>query len=479
MTSLWIRVLLLQTLIFLVMVCVGRLFLGLRWRTACLAMALALPTPLFKVSPGAAGLIFSADLVVVFFVFQWAFGVLRARPDCTRSPARFMFLAISILFLLPGMSTFLGYLIFPEANRGLNYVAANTFRQIGYLVVFWAMTKKMQWEERPDRFVILQCLMFGAVAICGLVQYAAKIDLDMWAEIRGLDQVGQTYGGGFMGLYRGAVGAYSIGVVAALTMLILRVRSGMILGPVITIIIFGMMLAVGTRQGVAIGAFAFFLSLVFFVRSLPAGTRFAAFFRATGFLLLVGILALVAVKVVFPAQFDAWIVKRFAGFESLSSIIALVKSRDVYGMSLAVQNLKDNPLMLFFGLGHGTETRTGTIFVKYGDHELLNIWQIGGLPLLLSYIAFLLMLLVRFRRYRFLTDPVSRIYVATAFVVLASSIPLLYGHFFILNAYSGNAPVGYWHWSLFGGALGVLTKPEYMEGRQPEYVMYDASPAFT
>jgi hypothetical protein len=475
MSPLWIQVLLLQAIIYLLMVFAGRFFLGLRWRSAGLAVALTLPVPLFKVSPGSAGLVFPADIVAVIFVLQWLFGGVKARPDSERFPTTILFLAALILLVLPSLSTAIGYVFYPEAVRGMNYVAATTVRQFGYLMVFWAMARKMQWEEHPDRFIILQCLAFTAVAACGLLQYTGRVNLDLWYEIQGVDPTFQGYGGGFMGLYRGAVGAYGIGIVAALTILLPRLKSGLILAPLATALIFGMILAVGSRQGIAIGAFAFFLSLILSVRSLPAGTRFVAFLRPVFLLLLMGVVVLLTVNVAAPAGFREWIAKRYAGFESADTLVDMAKSRDVSGMTWAIDNLKDHPMMAAFGLGLGTEGAIGPIFVKYGDHELLNVWQVGGVPLLLCYILFLLMLLVHFHRYRFMTDPANRACVVAAFAVLLSSIPLLYGHFFMLNAGAGNAPVGYWDWALFGGALGILTKPETVEVSEDETELYAAS----
>ncbi|MFA6133506.1 MAG: hypothetical protein WC869_05770 [Phycisphaerae bacterium] len=475
MSPLWIRVLLLQTLICVVMVPIGRLFLGLRWRSACLAVVLTLPVPLFKVSPGTAGLVFSADLVALVFLLMWAAGSLKWRLDCGRPPGFLTMMASAILVFLPIFSTLMGYLFYSDVPREIKFIALNTMRLIGYLIVFRSMMMKMQLEQHPDRFVILQCLTFVAVAACGLIQYVFKVNLDLWYEIQGTDTSAVGFGGGFMGLYRGTVGAYSIGILAALTMLMPRVRLGLLLASVSTIVIFGGMLAVGTRQGVVIGVFALCLSLSLSVSSLPPGHRVGTFFKSLGLVLLMGTLTAVLASVALPSAFREWVSMRFTGLETVGSVVDLAKSRDVTGMSAAFQNLVSHPMMMFFGMGEGTEWRTGSVFVVQVDSEFFNVWQIGGFPLLMAYFIFLVALMVKLRHYRSLTDPANRVCVAAAFAVLASSIPLLYGHFFLLNPNAANTPVGYWDWALFGGALGILTKPEYIEVSEAEYAMYAAS----
>jgi len=429
------------------MLFVGRIFLGLRWSSAMLAISLALPTPLFTVSPGTAGFVFAADLVAVVLGLRWLFGGLTARSDCARLPLGYFLGAAAILVAIPTWATAMGYLIFPNSHRFMTQVSLGIARGVAYLVIFWAMARRMQREERPDRFILVQCFTFVAVVLCALViQYGYGISLGVRVETQSIvrDATEIRYGGGFMGIYRGAVGAFGVGILAAIPILLSRIRGGLWLTVFAYLIVMGAMLAVGTRQGVVIGSFAFFLSLLFSVRSQPPGHRLMPFLRVVGLILLLGIVSTVAARVLMPAKFSDWIKYRFAGVESIGSIVATARERGFGAIGQVVDNMMAHPMIMFTGIGYGTEASGGIPSIVYIDSEFFFVWQHGGLPMLGTYLVFLVLMLRRFRWNRFMVNPSDRAYVATAFAVLLGSIPLLYGHFFILHTAASNAPIAYW-----------------------------------
>jgi hypothetical protein len=450
--------------VILVGLFIGRFWMRLSWSHTAIACCLAFPVPLFTVSPGRAGFIYAQDILALVMFAGLTFGRFRPKGSSASMPALYLWLAGLILVVLPGLSTALGYVMFPDASREIKYVALDLARGVGFLLVFRCMASVMQSERNPSRFLALQGIVFGGICFLGVMQYAFNLQLDMWGAMRGdvtaYEDAG--YGGGFMGLYRGAVGAWGIGMIPVITLVFAGRRLGGLIAASLTALIFAVMFAVGTRQGVLIGSFGLLLAIGLTVSRLP-GQKIAGFMKSLGLVMAMLLIGGIATLVLVPDKLARYAGERFEGLTEFDTAIRLVKTRDPrYGY--VTDYVLENPAILFSGVGYGTEqAQYRPIRAVYIDSEFFLIWQIGGLLLLVPYLLFLVLLLRRLRGYKRIHLPDSRAYVAAAFAALAAGILMLYGHFFLLTPYAHNAAPAYWYWGLFGGGLGILLNTGHIE----------------
>jgi hypothetical protein len=456
--DIWTKTLLLQSGICAVSIFVGVVILRLSLASAVLAAVLVTPVPVFKVSPGAAGFIYAADLLAMVLILHRLFSGTAAGVRATLLEG----LGFSILVILPVASTVLGYLAAPE-GRGYNFIALNLARGFAYFVVFSQFIRHVEREPQPDSMLVVQCISFWLVACCGLAQHGLGVDVDLWNAVRGFNMNQSTgeYGGGFMGLYRGAVGAWGIAIVGITPVVFAHRRFGTLLIPVIVITVMGSILAVGSRQGAVIGGILLLIGYMMAVRSRPAGMRVGAFFRGIGSIVLLGVLVSIGWGVVSPYNFQRFVSRRFEFVLDPTRAVEMAKNRTT-AMPAAVQNVMGNAQTFLVGVGYGLESGEsgvgGGLHMVMIDSEIMTVWQLGGVVLLGAYIAFLMLLRLRLRRNNWPEDAGPRVVIGAAVVALYGGIALLYGHFFIMNVNAAEAPIAYWNWTLFGIAVG-LTSP--------------------
>jgi hypothetical protein len=456
MSLLWWMALGLQAVSFASIVLVGVALLGASWRGALLAAAIVTPVPLFKVSAGAAGFIYLGDLLGILCLLGMALGWLRPVGDRSPGMRLLLLLALSSLVLLPGISTVAGFVTSPE-GRSMKPGLLGVLRGLSYFLVFLLFMQRARSERRPDSMVLIQCLAFWLIALCGLMQYAAGIDLDLWNEVRQLGASGGSFGGGFMGLYRGAVGAWGAGILGAVPAAFANRRLGAVLMPVVTVTIMAAMLAVGSRQGVLIGGVAFVIGLWLSVRSMPGGARMGAFCRGVGGVALLCVLGLGIWSQVSSERFGLYVTRRFELLWEPELLMERIMRRD-WRLATAWDNITGSSQVLMIGTGYGVEEHSGALAIVrhyYVDSELFYTWQLGGTVLLLAYAGLLLMLRLELRGSLCPQDARAGIVRGAATAVLYAGMLLMYGHFFLLTTAAHQAPVAYWNWALLGLAVGL------------------------
>ncbi|MGE5609754.1 MAG: hypothetical protein ACM359_10905 [Bacillota bacterium] len=460
--DIWTKTLLLQSGICALSIFIGVAVLKLSLASAVLAAVLVTPVPVFKVSPGSAGFIYTADLLAIMLIVKRLFSGPVAGSRATLLEG----LGFAILVCLPVASTVLGYLAAPE-GRGYNFIAMNLARGFAYFVVFSESIRYVEREPRPDSMLVVQCIAFWLVACCGLAQHGLGVDLDLWNTVRGLN-VGKAtgeYGGGFMGLYRGAVGAWGIAIVGITPVVFAHRRFGTVVIPMIVVTIMGSILAVGSRQGAVIGCFTLVIGYVVAVQSRPAGMRVGALFRGMGSIVLLGILVSIGWGAVSPYHFQKFVSRRFEFVLDPARAVEMAKAR-TSAMPLAIENVTGNAQTFLVGVGYGLEGGEGSLgqglYMVMLDSEIMTVWQLGGIVLLGAYLVFLLLLRLRLRHKNWPEAASLQTVSGAAVVALYGGIALLYGHFFIMNVHAAEAPIAYWNWALFGLAVG-LASPRIMQ----------------
>ena len=469
--SMWYTVFWLQAAIFVACTLVGTILLGMRKREALLACALVCPAPLFQVAGGAGSWIFAADVAAICMAIHSLF----ARNQ--NSKARGMVILAAAILFLPTISTVLGMGWNPQP-RLWNFVAVQVARSIGYFVVFSSLAGGRVAITRPDRFLMLQCLFFGLICCCGLFQYATGFDLDLWnLAIRSNPTEGNWgFGGGFMGLYRGAVGGWAIAFLGVLPIVFMPRAGWSLLLPALISVVFAAMLATGSRQGFAIGSLALIYGVYLALTLTAKERRFAALLQSGVAVVGIVLVGLVAFNRLSGTRFEEWISRRYAQFGELSSITDVGNLALSRGARIgpAWENLSSHPAVMAIGLGFGVEqigsVAGGTAIILL-DSELFFVWQLGGLLLLGLYLFFLVRLRWKLRLGRQQQELPTKITLAAARVTLVGGVLLLWGHFFLLNFHSNQAPVAYWCWSLFGIALASSSSQPSAEYSAEESLM--------
>jgi hypothetical protein len=254
------------------------------------------------------------------------------------------------------------------------------------------------------------------------------------------------------------VGAWGIGILGIAATILPSRKYGTWLLAFLVPSAIGVMLGVGTRQGVAIGVMVFLIGLWRVVRGIDAEKRWGVVFRSIIGLCLIAIIGAFGITGLAGPKFKEYIDKRFSFLLSRQNVQREFEIRDA-GKNLSVyRNFAEHPDILIYGVGYGTDGDTyGGRSLLYIDSEIFLILQSNGLPYFLLYIVFLIMLRLKFRRSNRYRDPSGNLYVLAAITALYGGVFLLWGHFFLLNIGPHQAPVAYWNWALFGGAAGLCS----------------------
>ena len=178
-----------------------------------------------------------------------------------------------------------------------------------------------------------------------------------------------------------------------------------------------------------------------------------------GVLLVVGLFAW---SMASGDSFDQYLSSRFRPLLDPSYAAELAAQRDPR-MGMAIENIKDNPEIMLFGVGYGTESKLFGARLVYVDSEALFMWQLGGFPMLLGYFLLLGLLWLRLRRRNWSPYDQERQIGSAALVALSVGAMLTYGHFFLLTTYSHQAPVAYWNWAMLGAGVSLCSLGEESE----------------
>jgi hypothetical protein len=457
--STWLLVQILQVAIFFIGVSVGVGVLKLTPRIALIATILILPAPILRVSPGTAGFIYWADLLAAALVLVW-FLDRRRKPLTSYLSLSVQRIAAGLLFLFPIISSILA-LADSETYRNIKYVLLSHARAFGYLIVFLAIAGFIRKVARAENILVLQIGLFSLVAICGLVQYGLGVNLDLWNAVN-LSEAGQEigdFGGGVMGLYRGAVGAWGAGILAVASAILPMKKYGSAFLALVILCCMSIMISVGSRQGVIIGAVVLVYGLLSSLRGLRPRTRAIMILRSLSGLAIVIVLVVAGYWRTDESRFQQYAANRYGPLLTYERLKSELVGRDAEKRSLVLENIAKYPSILLTGVGYGTDVDfSGGRALLYLDSEIFMLVQSNGGLFLLCYIFFLYQLRVRLRKPFRPKESSGASYVFSAVLALYAGILLMWGHFFLMNIGPSQAPVAYWNWALLGGAVGLCTQ---------------------
>ena len=453
--NLWSRVELLQAAILIFCVILGRAALRLSWLVSILAAVLVLPAPILQLSPGVAGFVYAGDVIglcgVIFFLINPRF-----RRSVSRSAGRPLLAAVfGVLLVWPATATFISVLCDPD--RHVKFIALGIGRGLTYTGLFFLA---MYYAPRiRDLGAVLTVQLCGLVLVCGAGVYSfwTGANTDLWNFVAKLNPGEFSYGlgGGLMGLYRGAVGAWVAAALGVAPVVLLNRRIGWLLTPVAAVILVAAALLTGSRQGAVMGAAAFLLGIGLSVAGLRATKMFALLTKTAVILAaLAGIGYYWATEWSSPIT-QAWILRRLEVVLHSEDIATTALSRDD-NIEGVMHKLADDPIVAVSGVGFGKIVDAapgGPRDLVYVDSELFWTLQQGGLVLAGLYLFVLWKIGRTCLRLRGV--PGYKVPASAAFAALCAGCLLLYGHFFLLHVHSSEAPIALWHWSLYGGLIGI------------------------
>lgn len=451
-------IVIIQLLILAFCVVVGRYWLRLKVGESLLGAAIALPIPLISISPGAAGYVYMGDLVAVGFVALGLFSRIRA-PKPMRQYRGVIGLAFLVLVALPLLSTLLGYMAY-ETARTHKFVGLGIARGIGYFVVFRYAINVFYRSKHSPKILALSCLAFAFFALLGIAHYFLGIKLVDVAPNRiaasGPDRI---ISAGYAGVYRGALGGWAVVMAAVASTLLLYRKFGALLAGGLIGLVFLVVFASGSRQGVVIGGMALCLGLFGSTRMMPPRARGRVIGRVALVVVLMMLGGLGAWTRMDKTRLKNYINNRYGELTDLSRAIEMAKERDPR-YPLVWKNLTQNPTMLTVGIGYGTERTHAALGHSwiYIDSELFAVWQMGGIVLLGTYVVFAIVIRMKYRLFKKIPVPEDRTVVIAAIISLYGGVMLLWGHFYLLTTLSHQAAVAYYNWLLLGAALGITSK---------------------
>ena len=365
-------------------------------------------------------------------------------------------LTLTLLVIYPLLSSLFWILNGSVAFFEMKVLTLISGRFFLYLVVYQGFHMLMSSSDSSRRVFLLQLLMFGLLCTAGLAQHTLGFDLDLWTSIDLQETpLNESYGVGFMGLYRGAVGAWGALVLGVATaMLVHRMRSAVILSA-LCVVVFASMFLAGSRQGVIIGLCALCFGLW---NSLQHKRRAVHITAAVVLLAILG-LSVVRMHSILKdnTTVEEWFAKRFEPLLQPESAFQAYVDRDLDKQLRILESAKtlfrNDPLLLLLGRPYAADPeeagQTGFIAV---DSEVLNLFQQYGILYLILYALFV------FRLWQAM-NPASRAswqgaqLAVAGRTLLVTGLLLSVGHFLLLHAGPATAPVAYWAWSL----LGVVT----------------------
>jgi len=435
---------------------------------SCFALAFISPVPVMQLTSGVAGLIYCADVIgflcaVQLFKSRWSHG--GSPKDVV--VIRLLILALCLIF--PLVSVFLALL--SGSVGDIRAILLGLYRGFLYLSVFWYCSRCTRWKwEQVISVLKAQILLMSIYCCFGIGQYFYGYNIDYWNDVRSLDGglSEDGYGGGFMGLYRGAVGAWVAVLLSLAATAFLASNRTKVMDTLLFVIVVVACLAgsviVGSRQGLFIGVIGLALGVVV-VASLSRVNRIRErmtlnFSLVVAVLLGVGFFASVFLE---NAEILDWLVNRFGVMFDGGEVVKEVANRDPR-FELIIDKLFSYPFAYIFGISDLVivSDSTGAIFeLIYVDSEFLWVVQKIGVVGLAFYLIFLLRSTSLFLRggSNKGVDEVEKNRAAMLGVpVLGVCMMLVHGHYSFLHVQSSQAPVAYTAWLILGVATSFLRR---------------------
>lgn len=449
----------LEVAIFTLCLVIARRGFGLRLRYAAMALVLLCPVPLAYLVAGSNSAVFPSDLMGVSCLIWLASSPKTRRAVFADRIAHLpVVLACLLLLVLPSASTVLGLMATGQGNWKL--IVLGLLRGSGYVGLFCAAIRFRNRAEEINRMIALQAIAFSLICCCGIWQSVTGVDLTL------ADPATNSLSGylaldsaaGFMGLYRGAVGAWGAAMLGVIPLVLLRRKFGWLIAPACMLVILIGIVLTGSRQGLVIGLVAAVLGTMGALATSNRGATSTVRALLAVVALVLGVLYLLGISA--NTSYDTWITARFGSVLDSGSILDQAADRD-FKMWPAIERWYSGPLSVqVMGAGKGRlspDRPDGHRDVVYVDSEL--VWQLqeGGLTIIVTYFFFLVVMARRFRCTK-RTNEAAYETMLTAKVALATGICLTYGHFFLLHVQTAQAPVAYWNWALFGTAIGAAIR---------------------
>jgi hypothetical protein len=430
----------------------------LRLRSAAVALVLLCPVPLVYLVASDNSAVFASDVLGVACLLWLALSPKQLQAVFADRIAHLpVALASLLLVVIPSVSTLLGLVATGQGNWKL--IVLGLLRDSGYFGLFCAAIRFRNRAEEINQMIALQCIAFSLICCCGILQNLTGVDLTLAGASDTLTgYLASDSAAGFMGLYRGAVGAWGAAMLGLIPLVLFRRSFGWLIAPACMLAVLSGILLTGSRQGLVIGLIAAVIgtmgALAASQRGASVGIRaiLAVAALALGGLFILGVSA--------NTSYDTWINARFGSLLDSASIVDQAADRDSK-IWPAIDRWYGNPLSVqMLGAGRGRlsqDTSDGQRDIVYVDSEL--VWQLqeSGLVIIVTYLFFLIALARRFRRAT-RTKDASHTTMLAAKVALITGICLTYGHFFLLHVQTAQAPVAFWNWALFGTAIGVAIR---------------------
>lgn len=258
---------LIQFLITIGAITIGRVIYKLSPLVGLFSALLVCPVPIFVVGMSSAGFIYFSDLIGLLVLLVV---LAKGRFDIsTISGGRVTYgMVVITLVIIPLVASIVTTM--RDGNGDGRWILLGLFRGISYVFIFVAASKyAVDHPEKIKSVVCVQAITITSVCGIGILQFFLNLNLDLWNEYANYDFTEWIggFGHGFMGLYRGAIGAWTAGMAAVIISVTNRQRFGALLAALF--IIFGLAanVLVGSRQGLVGTLIGLIISLILGVRN--------------------------------------------------------------------------------------------------------------------------------------------------------------------------------------------------------------------
>lgn len=440
--------------IFLVMAVIGRACSARK--LLMLSTALVTPVPVASLTAGVGGLVFIGDLVGLYFAVMLLRGG-GARFSSVRSIYLLTLWAAILLIGMPLLSTLLAFGV--GSGGDIRFALLGVVRGVLYWCTFRFFLERADLNGSDSQWVVRASVtVFFIYALVGVGQFYFGYNLDYWNAIRSLDGAVSEdgFGGGFMGMYRGAVGAWAAAILCIAPPAFIKRASmaqSLLLLPTVVMVILVSSLLVGSRQGVVIGLLGFILGwMSCFGRS---ATQLQVR-RAIGSMAVLCFLFLSAISL-FNAYLESsdvldWLVLRFGVLLDSNTAFSEATSRDDRVAEI-FEKIVSNPLLFIFGVSElsiTSEFSDNLYSLIYVDSEILwTLQRIGWVGACIYALFYIKLFLLLYGRRIDSIEP--RSFSGAALLVVMAV--LTYGHFSLLHVQSSHAPLAYWMWAFLGMAV--------------------------
>jgi len=435
-----------------------------RSRAACIAgLLLITPVPIVRLTAGVGGFVYLGDLVALVCATQLIRSSAR-RGLLNSSVVQLKWLVLILCFVSPLVGFILSTL--SGVIGDIRGVALGLVRGLLYLSIFWYCAASLNLEWRVVTKVLrAQIALLTFFCLVGVGQYFGGYNVDYWNDVRDLEGVlsEDGYGGGFMGLYRGAVGAWvalslSTAAVAFLSENNKYGQQYVYFGICFFISLAGTLI-VGSRQGLFFGLTGGLLgSAMLYLHSNSRSIKNAVIAGNLTAVMLVLFGAFLFLIMMGDSELLDWFFVRFGSLLGDADLVGEVANRDPrFGM--IIQRIFDSPLLYVFGVGEVSMDGGGSdAWFVYVDSEFLWAFQKIGIVGIILYLYFytkFAFLLLGSKLGKSESYDGNKRALVLGMPVLIVCLFLIYGHYSLLHVQSSQAPIAYCAWSILGVSLSL------------------------